>query len=78
MSGNLWEWTSSLYQPYPYVADDDKEADTGDRMDVLRVLRGGSWRGDLTSYLRGAVRDVNSPGYFNFVIGFRCVRDSAP
>jgi len=41
MTGNTWEWISSLYKPYPYRADDGREAPiTGDNQ---VVIRGGSW-----------------------------------
>ena len=73
MSGNVWEWTSSLFEPYPYDAGDGREADTGSRTDVLRVVRGGSWY-DNDYYLRSAVRDRYSPTYEGFLVGFRCAR----
>ncbi len=50
MSGNVWEWTLSLWGSdykaadflYPYVAGDGREDETAGP-DVLRVVRGGSW-----------------------------------
>ncbi|MFN2115525.1 MAG: SUMF1/EgtB/PvdO family nonheme iron enzyme [Anaerolineae bacterium] len=53
MTGNTWDWTTSLYgrRPdraefeYPYVANDGRE-DHGAGPDVHRVSRGGSWFSD--------------------------------
>lgn len=74
MSGNVWEWASSLYQSYPYDAADGREADTGDRADVWRVVRGGSWLYAITNFLRAADRGGGNPDYRGNVFGFRCAR----
>src|SRR5690606_13112232 len=73
MSGNVWEWTSSLYEPYPYDASDGREADTGNRADVRRVLRGGSFLNAIAN-LRGAIRYRYIPNSGNNIRGFRCAR----
>jgi formylglycine-generating enzyme required for sulfatase activity len=71
MSGNVWEWTSSLYKPYPYKADDGRESNSG--TNGSRVLRGGSWR-FLENFLRAASRDRSGPTGEVSYDGFRCAR----
>jgi len=70
MSGNVWEWTQSLYQDYPYDPADGREdlESSG-----TRVRRGGSWYLD-PYFLRVADRDNYGPAYSTSDIGFRCVR----
>lgn len=70
MSGNVWEWTSSLYtESYPYS---DAQEDMGNTTSA-RVLRGGSFN-DTMGNLRSAVRNRNIPDDDLFISGFRCVR----
>jgi formylglycine-generating enzyme required for sulfatase activity len=68
MAGNVWEWVSSLYKPYPYSASDDREDLNANG---LRVFRGGSWGGDPW-VLRSAVRSGVVPAGRFFNVGFRC------
>ena len=70
MAGNVWEWTSSLYEPYPYQADDERE--NLDSTNV-RVLRGGGWNNN-GSNVRSANRNNFDPGLQDYGIGFRCIR----
>jgi formylglycine-generating enzyme required for sulfatase activity len=64
------EWTSSLYQSYPYYIDDGRENIT---LDAQRVLRGGAWS-NSRSLARAAFRTSSYPSEHNWYTGFRCVR----
>ena len=57
MQGNVWEWCSSLYSPYPYDSSDGREslAPGG-----LRVLRGGGFA-DTADLLDPAARHAERP-----------------
>ena len=70
MIGNVWEWTSSLYKPYPYNANDGRESDSSRD---ARVLRGGSFSND-DYYVRCAFRNYHGITAHSDYIGFRgCV-----
>ncbi|MFQ6102016.1 MAG: SUMF1/EgtB/PvdO family nonheme iron enzyme [Anaerolineae bacterium] len=72
MAGNVWEWCSSLYKPYPYDPGDGRE---DLEVEGSRVLRGGSWLLNQTR-ARCAYRNGSRPGYWNVNVGFRCARVS--
>ncbi|MGQ9909882.1 MAG: SUMF1/EgtB/PvdO family nonheme iron enzyme [Candidatus Flexifilum sp.] len=76
LSGSVWEWTSSLYQRYPYDPTDGREADTGSQTDVVRVLRGGSGFNASEFDLRASARIRFHPDHWNMYRGFRCARAS--
>jgi formylglycine-generating enzyme required for sulfatase activity len=69
MSGNVWEWTRSPYQPYPYDPGDDRQTLEAD---ALWVMRGGSF-GDTERNVRAAIRGGADPGARRPFIGFRVV-----
>jgi formylglycine-generating enzyme required for sulfatase activity len=74
MSGNVWEWTSSPYQPYPYdPADDRANLDA----DALWVMRGGHY-GDPARLVRTTTRGAADPGARRPFIGFRVVVSQTP
>jgi len=69
MAGNVWEWTSSQYQPYPYQVDDGREDLGGE---ASRVLRGGAF-GDNDFNVRCADRGRVTPDIRYNHVGFRVV-----
>lgn len=75
LAGNEAEWTSSLFRPYPYDAEDGREdlEASGER-----VTRGGDHVFDVShDHLTGYFRDGFSrdPQRGHRHIGFRCAKD---
>ncbi len=70
MSGNVWEWVSSIYDLYPYSEERESDIDTRS----ARGLRGGSFL-YLEYNLRASSRNKDDPDDQYFNIGFRCARD---
>ena len=72
MAGNVWEWTASLYQPYPYDAGDGREDPeaAGDR-----IVRGGAYD-EAPLPARCAWRHAVPPDLRAANIGFRVACDA--
>jgi formylglycine-generating enzyme required for sulfatase activity len=68
MAGNVWEWTGSLYKPYPYQPDDGREDPNAEGS---RVIRGGSW-GSPQGSARCAHAAAAPPDERSGNLGFRC------
>lgn len=68
MAGNLREWTSSLYLPYPYRPDDGREGLT---VKGNRVVRSSHWDG-TADFALSAYRFEDPPDYHSNCVGFRC------
>ena len=72
MAGNVWEWTSSIYRPYPYSAGDGRE--DVNNTEESRVLRGASANNSIDQ-MYAANRFARNPGTGYAMIGFRCAAD---
>jgi len=72
MAGNVWEWCLSIYRPYPYQADDGRNALNGHEP---RVLRGGALSSPRR-VARCAYRRDFLPQNLGANIGFRVVMET--
>ncbi|MEI7833497.1 MAG: SUMF1/EgtB/PvdO family nonheme iron enzyme [bacterium] len=68
MIGNVWEWTRSNSQEYPYVHDNGLEKSDGIG---YYVSRGGSWE-YISDYDFSSHRLISISDNINDYIGFRC------
>ncbi|MEE9187116.1 MAG: SUMF1/EgtB/PvdO family nonheme iron enzyme [Bacteroidota bacterium] len=76
MAGNVWEWTSSVFQGYPGFKAFPYRGYSEEWFDGQhKVLRGGSWatRGSL---LRSSFRNWHYPFVREIFAGFRCAKDA--
>ena len=76
LAGNEAEWTSSLFEPYPYDADDGREDPNSPGE---RVTRGGDHVFDVAhNQLTSTFRDgfSRNPRRGHRHIGFRCAKDA--
>lgn len=74
LSGNVWEWTNTLYRDYPYEIGDRREETLDDDL-TGRVLRGGSYADDSIQS-RSAYRRNDFPDSAGESYGFRVVIDA--
>jgi hypothetical protein len=68
MNGNVWEWTSSWYGPYP------DELATGQ----FKVYRGGSWSRRFPKWLRNELRNRYKVDEHSASLGIRCAKTVSP
>jgi formylglycine-generating enzyme required for sulfatase activity len=69
MAGNVWEWTRSLREDYPYDSADGRE---DPEAYGLRVMRGGAFL-SRARLVRCACRYMSSPSYHDRDFGVRVV-----
>ena len=76
MIGDVWEWTSSHFRPYPgfeaFPYPEYSEVFFGDE---YRVLRGGSWA-TRPGAIRNTFRNWDFPKRRQIFSGFRCASDA--
>ena len=71
MAGNVQEWTSSHFLPYPGNTIND-----GRYSKDIYVLKGGSFLLTAPLFARPAARSFSRPDYSHRTYGFRCAKDA--
>ena len=71
MAGGVWEWTTSLDYPYPYLANDGRN---NLQASGRRVIRGGCYV-NPHGYARCACRFRMDPLLTNPFLGFRIIKN---
>lgn len=72
--GNVWEWTASVFAPYPHFEPDAYRDNSEPWFFTRRVLKGGSWA-TRHRYVRSTYRNYFEPHRRDLFAGFRtCAR----
>ncbi len=70
MIGNVWEWTDSVFLPYPGFEADPYKEYSEPWFGTRQVLRGGSWA-TRSRMLRNTLRNFFTPERRDVLAGFR-------
>ena len=68
--GNVWEWVSSKFLPYPGFTPDPYLEYSEPWFETRRVLRGGCWT-TRSRLVRNTLRNFQTPDRRDIIAGFR-------
>ncbi len=75
MSGNVAEWTNSVYDLSSYYQGSTVNPNLEDRFNKKKITRGGSWK-DVAYFLEVSTRDYEYADTARSYIGFRTVQNA--
>ena len=70
MIGNVWEWTSTVFGPFPGFEPDPYKEYSEPCFDTRRVMRGGCWT-TRSRLIRTGYRNFQTPDRRDVLTGFR-------